>query len=174
MFIVPASDDTRKPQLERLIRIYSTDILRICYVYLTDHALAEDAMQDTFLKVWKYLRKREPPDIVSERAWLIRIAINTCKDYKRSAWLQRVDLKASVYELPDSIAAASPEDRDILLDVMRLPEPCKAVVLLHHFQGFNRSETARILHISRSAVGKRLNKAYALLQITRNGGETHV
>ena len=63
--------------MELLIRNYGDSLLRLCTLYLRDPYLSEDAVQDTYLKVWKYYRNFEGR--ASERTWITKIAINTCK-----------------------------------------------------------------------------------------------
>lgn len=49
------SADARDAMLTRLMETYGTNVLRVCFLYLHDHALAQDAAQTTFLKAWKSL-----------------------------------------------------------------------------------------------------------------------
>ena len=76
---------SREQRLSEWIEDYSDTILRTCYLYLSDHSQAEDATQDTWIKAWKHMEDFERKKIVNEKAWLLRIAINTCKDYRRTA-----------------------------------------------------------------------------------------
>lgn len=67
--------------LERMIRDYGDALLRTCYLYLKDYHLAEDAVQETFIKAMKHyggFRHRS-----DEKTWLTRIAINCCKNMMR-------------------------------------------------------------------------------------------
>ena len=60
--------------LERLMDEYGNTVLRMCYLYLKDYQLAEDAVQETFIKAMKSYESFEHKS--SEKTWLIRIAIN--------------------------------------------------------------------------------------------------
>ena len=122
-------------QAERLTEwaeAYADAILRVCYLYLGDRHLAEDALQDTFLKAWKAMKQFERRREGSEKAWLMRIAVNTCRDYRRGGWFRHVT--AALEDLPLRLTAVEAEDRTLILDVMRLPEKQKRVVLLHYFR----------------------------------------
>ena len=68
--------------------MYQEELLRICFLYLQDRGLAEDAVQETFLKAYRALQRYR--EKCSPRTWLTRIAINTCKDYRRTFWFRRV------------------------------------------------------------------------------------
>ena len=112
----------REQRLSRWIEEYSDPILRTCFVYLSDRAQAEDATQDTWIKAWKHMDDFERKGIANEKAWLLRIAINTCKDYRRSAWFRHVDRSKALDELPPQLTAVEAEDRTVTLTVMDLPE----------------------------------------------------
>ena len=74
-------------ELQRMLEVYGNDVLRLCTLYLKDRHLAEDALQETFIKVWQkyhtYLGQ------ANEKTWIMRIAINVCKNYLRTAWIKR-------------------------------------------------------------------------------------
>ena len=94
----------------------------------------------------------------------MKIAVNTCRDYKRTAWFRHIDMRKSIEELPEPMAPTTETSRELFMDVMNLPAKYKQVILLHHFQNLNQTETAQTLGISRTSVSKRLKKAYELLQ----------
>ena len=73
-------------------------------------------------------------------------------------------MRKSVDELPEPVAPTPEISRELFMDVMNLPAKYKQVILLHHFQNLNQSETAQALGISRTSVAKRLKKAYEMLQ----------
>jgi len=159
----------QEEQLRRWIETYSDEILRLCFLYLGDQAQAEDALQDTFIKVWQHMADERR--LLNEKAWLMRIAINTCKDYRRTAWFKHVDLRQALDELPPRLLRAASEDRSLTLAVMELPARYKQVVLLYYYQGFTQQETATALGISPAAVFRRLRKAETLLRTALTGGD---
>ena len=73
--VVPGMN--REERLNQWIETYSDAILRTCFLYLSDQAQAEDALQDTWIKAWKHMSEYENQGIQNEKAWLMRIAINT-------------------------------------------------------------------------------------------------
>ena len=153
----------QKMRLEQWIAEYSDAILRICFVYLRDRQQAEDAMQDTFLKAWKHMAQLGRQQGVSEKAWLMRIAINTCHDYHRSRWFRHIDMRRALEDIPPAVETQV-DDHALLMDVYELPEKYKQVILLYYYQEMTLDEAAQALEISRSAVHKRLTKARALLK----------
>lgn len=150
-------------QLEAWIASYGTDVLKMCYVYLSDYALAQDAMQDTFIKVWRKMATFRGQTEREAKAWILRIAVNTCKDYLRTAWMRRVSLEDELESLPQPVSPITSSSRALFAAVMALPAKLKQPVWLYHYEGLNQAECAALLGISRTAVQKRLTRAYALL-----------
>jgi RNA polymerase sigma-70 factor (ECF subfamily) len=153
-----------KAKLAQWIAEYSGALLKTCYVYLHSLQQAEDAVQDTFIKAYQGMACTDAQALVSEKAWLMRIAINVCHDYHRSRWFRYIDKTVAVEALPQTLMSVLPEDRTLLADVIRLPEKFKQVLLLYYYQELTLQETADVLQISRSAVHKRLQKAQTLLK----------
>lgn len=134
---------------------YGSMLYRICLVSLGSSADAEDAVQDTFLK---YIQKA--PAFESgehEKAWLIRVAVNTCKDMLR---LRRPQVDF------DSIQnyTKEPESGDVMAALMSLPEKFRTVLVLHYVEGYSVNETAQMIGKSPSAVKMRLQKGRKLLE----------
>ena len=158
-------------RLERWMRTYGNAVLRICFVYLADASQAEDAMQDTFLRAWHSMQQFEGRNGCSEKTWLMRIAMNVCRDYRRSRWFRHIDLSRALEELPNRLTAILPEDRLLMLDILRLPAKYKQVILLYYYQDCTLEEVAQTLNMSRSTVHHRLKKAEAMLKNTLTGGD---
>ncbi len=154
---------------DEIMKSYENDVLRLCFVYLADYGMAEDAAQDTFLKVWKNLKGFEARNGASLKTWIFRIAIHTCINYRRSAWFRHVDYTKALEDIPCS---QNPQDNLLLLDVMRLPNKLKEPILLYYWQNLSARDTAEILRISRATLFRRLQKAYQALGL-EEGEEAH-
>lgn len=133
--------------------------------------MAQDATQDTFVKAWQNMGRFRGDREESARAWILRIAVNTCKDYRRASWFRHVDMTKAIEDVPEAVSPVSESSRALFIDVMNLPAKYKQAVLLHHFQNLDQVEVGRVLGISRTAVYKRLKRAYALLKDLPEGGE---
>ena len=151
------------------IQRYSNDILQTCVLYLSDHALAEDALQDTWIKVYQCLQHQKVP-VIHEKAWIMRIAINTCKDYYRTSWFRHVDRKVSIEKLQETTVYAEQPKHMLSMIVMGLPEKYKQVILLYYYQGLTLKETSKVLGVSQTCAFKRLKKAEQLLKQEWIGG----
>ena len=171
MNIALVPGEVRERRLEAWLTEYGDAVLRMCFVYLADRALAEDALQDTFVKVWRNMDRFEGRNASTAKTWIMRIAMNTCKDYRRSAWLRHTDLTKAIEDLPLVFPDVVSESRALFLDVMRLPVKYKQVILLYYFHDMTMAEVGEALRLSRSAIQHRLKKAYALLRYEPEGSD---
>ena len=154
--------DERGAWLERAMADHEAALLRLCFAYLEDRALAEDAVQETFVKAYKgYERYRRDS---GDRTWLTRIAINTCKDMRRGAWFRHIDRSTALDSLPEGSVPFTERDGTLTRAVMSLKPKLRAVVLLHDGQALTAAETAQALGIARSTMYRRLEKAHELLR----------
>ena len=154
--------DLRRAWLDEAITRWEKPILRLCYAYLCDTALAEDAVQETFFKAWKnYDRFRGDAE---EKTWLTRIAINTCKDLTKSAWTRHTDRSVTPDDLPEGAASFDAQDDTVTRAVLALPRELKEVTLLHWYQGMTLQEMVKVLRLPRSTINYRLKKAKAILK----------
>lgn len=163
--------DERARRLEAWVREYGTAILRTCFVCLSDAREAEDAMQETFLKAWRAMDHYEGRGGASEKTWLTHIAINVCRDVQRSRWFRHVDLRKALEDVTPMMGSTMPEDRSLLLDIMRLPDKYKQPILLYYYQDMTLEETAEVLGTSKSTIHNRLRKAEKMLQLSLVGAE---
>ena len=137
-------------------------MLHLCFAYLGDLALSEDAVQETFFRAWKgYARFRGE---AQEKTWLTRIAINACKDLMKSAWARKTDRTVTPDTLPEGAVPFEAWDDTVTRAVLALPPKMKEAVLLRWYQGLTLEEMTRVLRLPRSTVNYRLKKAKALLR----------
>lgn len=156
---MPLSDAEQEALLTRWVSHYSDPLLRLCFIQLKDWALAEDALQETFIKAWKAMPRYVENPVQNDKAWLSRIAFNVCHDIHRSRWMRHVDVSKAIETLPAMQTAVLPEDRALVLDIMALPEKYSQVLLLYHYQRLTMREVGEVLGIDPSTVYARLKKA---------------
>ena len=157
-------------RLEELVARYQTSLYRTCCLYLGDAALAEDAVQETFLKAYRALPNFRGES--SEKTWLMRIAINTCRDLTRSGWFRHTDRHVTPDMLPEAAAPPDSEASSLLTDVMDLPVKQREVILLYYYQGMDVREVAKALGIAKSSVSGRLKSARDNLRRLLEGRKT--
>ena len=168
METVKAPDSHPEAMLERLVRENQVSLKRLCYLYLHDQAMAEDAVQETFLKVYRSLKDFRGE--ASEKTYLTRIAINTCKDMLRTGWFRHIDRRVTAEELP-SRQEADPYHREVAAAVMNLPRKLREVILLRYYEQLGVNEIAKALHISHSSVSGRLKRGRERLKKALEGRE---
>ena len=95
----PFTEDEREQRLRHLMEVYGDGLKRLCCVYLRDMGLAEDAVQETFIKAYDHIDELLSGKIESTKAWLMRIAVNTCKDTLRSSWMRHIDNRQEIEAL---------------------------------------------------------------------------
>jgi RNA polymerase sigma-70 factor (ECF subfamily) len=143
--------------LAQLYRAYGPLIHARCRRLLGDRAAAEDATQETFLRVYRHLD--QAPDAAEALRWIYRIATNYCLNELRDRRL-RPALWAELSEAPETLGCdleAALADRDLAARlVARAPEEVRDAAWLHHVDGLKQGEVARVLGVSRRTVVSRL------------------
>ena len=163
MNTVSGPDRIWDEKLTQLVESHQTALLRLCFAYLHDRAMAEDAVQETFLKAYRALPAFK--EEASEKTWLSRIAINVCRDLRRSGWFRHTDRFVTPDMLPEPSVQPSQRDDTVTLAVMALPIRLRESVLLYYFQDMNTGEIAAALGISQQAVSGRLSRAREKLRL---------
>lgn len=164
---VTGPDILRDQALTQMVNEYQSMLLRLCYVMLHDQEQAKDAVQETFLKAYKGWWNFRGES--SEQTWLVRIAVNICRDTQRGGWFRHVDKRVTPEELPCAAAPAEEEDLDLMCAVMELPPKLREVVTLYYWQEMTLSEISQALGTTPSAVSVRLKKARGKLRNVLEG-----
>lgn len=155
---------------EKLYEKYADDVLRVSYFYLGDRQKAEDVCQDVFVRLIT-----NAPELQEgkEKAWLLKVALNRCRDLWRGAWVKRVILGSPRFELvpaPDEIGKLT--DQQELMDAInQLPSTFKEVILLHYYQGYGITEIAEMMELPEGTISSRLSRGRKKLEQVLKGGE---
>lgn len=151
-------DTKREAETNRILQTYGDMLYRTAYLLLGNPHDVQDALQETLLR---YMEKA--PVFASgdhERAWLLRVTANCCKDFlrfrKRHSCLDIEPLKEQL---------SAPEEETLMREIYALPAKGKTVLILHYFEGYSVREIAEILSISENAVKKRLQRAREALKM---------
>ena len=152
----------RDAWLEQAMAQWEVPLLRTCYLLLRDAALAEDAVQDTFVKAWRFYGSYRGE--ASEKTWLMRIAVNACRDLQRSKWFIHIDRRVNMDDLPEPSVPFELPDDTVTRAILSLPAGLRQVITLRYFQGLTVQETAEVLRIARRTVHYRLDKAERCLK----------
>ncbi|MEG1891188.1 MAG: sigma-70 family RNA polymerase sigma factor [Clostridia bacterium] len=167
MEVVMDANNIREEALQRMVTQYQSTLLHMCYLYLRDAALAEDAVQETFLKAYRAMNHFRGD--CNEKSWLIKIAVNTCRDMQRSTWLRHTDRRITPDMLPEATVPFETKDEELILSVMELPVKLRETVLLYFFQNMSVKEIASLLSLASPTVSNRLKRATKKLRIALEG-----
>lgn len=159
----------KEERITTLIQVYGNTIFRLCYLYLKDYHLAEDATQETFIKVYKGLDGFRNES--SEKTWITKIAVNECKNCMRKNWFKK-ERNPFIPNMNESYCQFE-DDASITAKIKELPLKYKEVILLYYYQEMNVKEISRILCVSESAVQQRLKRGRKMLKdnLKENGYE---
>lgn len=143
-------------EANRAIERYADTVRRICMVHLKNYADTEDIFQTVFLKYVLYSEPFENEE--HEKAWIIRVTINACKDLLKSFFRSRT---TSLGTLKEAAQVPDTEHSELLDAVLSLPEKYKNVVYLYYYEEYSATEISRILK-------KNVNTVYTLLTRARH------
>ena len=152
-------------EVNRAVEQYADTVRRICLVHLKNYADTEDIFQTVFVKYLLHTAPFASPE--HERAWIIRVTINACKDLLRSVFRRRTLSLEEVAEQP----APADEQRAVLQAVQALPAAYRDVVYLLYYEGYTAPEIAGILGKNVNTVYTRLTRARGLLRRTLGGDD---
>ncbi|MBP7401041.1 MAG: sigma-70 family RNA polymerase sigma factor [Clostridia bacterium] len=150
--------------VENALERYADMVRRICFLHLRRREDVEDAFQEVFLR---YLQREEPfGNDEHEKAWLIRVALQRCRD------LGRGFRNRTMLPLDENIAAAAPaESRDLLEEVLRLPPNERDAIYLFYYEGYDAAHIARLTGSRPNTVYSRLHRARKRLRRRLGGSE---
>ena len=152
-------------QAERLANAYADAILRLSYTYLKNTQDAQDICQTVFVKLLAEPREFESAE--HERAYVLRMAANACKDLLKSPWRRRTCGLEAVLEVP----APEAGDGSVLSAVNELPAHYRAVIYLFYYEGYQAAEIGKILGVPTATVHTRLARGRAKLKDMLGGAD---
>lgn len=146
--------------VEELFGRYSDMVYRIAISYGNNVQMAEDVVQEVFLR---FLKKK--PDFKSsehEKAWFIRVTVNCCKSLLSSAWIKHVQ------PLEDTMQAEilfKDSGSSVLYELVSgLPAKYSTVLYLRYYEEYKVKEIAKILHITPNLVSARIARAKKMIK----------
>jgi RNA polymerase sigma factor (sigma-70 family) len=148
---------------EAFVHNHSSRLVRSLALITLDRGLAEDAAQEAFLQLYLHWgevsAKRDPA------AWLFRVGMNRCKNYRRALGraARLVDRVGRSLREDDLAGEWSPEV-DFVTIFKDLPDRQRTAIALRYLAGFSTTQIAQAMGISEGAVGSHLHKARASLR----------
>ena len=131
-----------------LFHRYRDDVYRLAVNYTRNAAEAEDVCQTVFLKLLEH--KDLTPG--REKAWLMQVTVNQCRDLLRSSWWKRTVPMEMAVEVP----AGEPDET--IYALRKLPPKYRVVLYLHYYEQYTTAEIAQLLKIPTGTVSTRLKR----------------
>ena len=157
------SDEAFSAWFDALYTRYASDIIRVSYFYLGDRGKAEDVCHDAFVSLFVNRPALEPGH---EKTWLLKVAMNRCRDIWRSAWVRRVISGSPAFEMipaPDTLGKHM-EKAEVLQAVHSLPADFREIFILYYYQGYGISEITGILNLPEGTISSRLSRGRKKLE----------
>ncbi len=140
---------------------YYEMVWRICLVRFGNTHDAYDAAQETFVRLMSDTKSFHNEE--HEKAWLIRTAINYCKDVMKSShWKREIGLDGGK---PPEAGVVPNEYSEVYEAMMELPEKYRVILYLHYYEGYSQKEIARMMKTNASTLRSRFAKAKELMKV---------
>lgn len=143
-----------------VVERYGDEMLRLAILYLGSREQAEDAVQDSFIKIFKAANGDD-----LSKSFVMRVLVNTCKDYLKSGWARNVSLVEEYPECESSDGRPGQnEDGRLRREIMELSPKYREVIILRYYEGFTVGEIAKILSAPQPTVSIRIKRACTILE----------
>ena len=149
---------TKDSDFNVLYQKYQPMLYRVCYAYLKNTEDTEDAVADTFVKL--LMNKQSFQSTEHQKAWLLRTAINICKDRLKHWWNKHEDIDEVLLDTSEDFTT----QYELLDTILNLPKRYKSVVYLYYYEGYSSKEISKILKRPQSTVLNHLHEARELLK----------
>ncbi len=140
----------------RALEKYGESLMRIAYTYTKNMQDAQDMVQDAFLRYMKTAPTFDSSE--HEKAWLIRVTINICKNHLSSAY------RKNYAEMDENMSICDTYSSGLADIVNSLPEKYRIVIHLFYYEDYSQKQIAKMLGITESAVSTRLARGRNLLK----------
>ncbi len=147
-----------------LVKRYGAQLVGLCSRLLQDHDLAQDAVQETLLKAYLKRGSFRGENEKSEKAWLMQIAVNVCRDQMRTSWFHLSDSESASDALNQAAVEASEEAVLLRIMIGSLPKKYSEVIWMYYYQDMTVCEIATVLERSTAVVYRRPREAGQILR----------
>lgn len=160
-------DDRREyntcKDIDELIEVYGDMVYRVALQNMGSVADAEDISQEVFLKIFK--KKPAFKSKEHEKAWILRVTINLCKDY----WKHQSIFKKT--EIQEQMCQEERKEYGLLYEVYKLPMKYRNVIYLFYYEEYSVSMIAEILHKKEATILTWLHRARKQLKVNLEAGD---
>ena len=151
-------------QFTSLASTYMDMIFRLAFGYLKSRADADDVTQTVLLRLYNAGKPFESDAHLKH--WLLRVTVNECKKLLRSPWRRTEDFEAYA----ETLSFDEPRYAGLFEAILALDEKCRAVGVLHYYEGYSIAEISALLRVPAGTVGTRLKRAREKLKLYLSDG----
>lgn len=152
-------------EIEHVVETYSDTLLRLAMHHVSDIAQAQDIVQDVFIKYIK--SNKDFIDIEHEKAWLLRVTINTCNDYHKHWWQK----KRSPF--PINASTNKQNDSNILEEIKKLSKNQRNAIYLFYYEEMSTKEIASLFKVKEGTVSSWITRGRQKLKTILEQGGWH-
>ena len=154
----------------KIMKTYGDDVLRVAYIYVKDRQRSEDICQDVFVKALTKKAYFFPED--KQKAWLMKVTINTCKTHLKNNLNKNVKLDNEILDRSldnkhgneiEGRIIQKERNESIVQAIYELPEKYKEIIILYYYQEYDTTRISNILGLPKGTVKSRFTKARQLL-----------
>lgn len=140
----------------RLFDLYVDDVYKLALSFVGIKQEAEDITQTVFMKL---IAKNIPLKQESEKAYLLKMTVNLCKDYLKSSQRKQFVSFDDLENVVSDEYETDYDEKEIYSCLMTLPEKDRVPLYLYYYEGYSYREIAKILKIGESAAAMRISRA---------------
>lgn len=142
---------------------YCNLVYRTAYQYLFNVEFAEDVTQEAFVKLLTY--DKDFHDDEHEKAWLLRVTINLCKNILKSKSYQNLELKNEIAIYENAFEENSDNKIDISIYLKHLSAEHRTAIYLYYYERLKIKEISKVMKIKENTVKSHLKRAKQNLKI---------
>jgi len=164
LLVEQCKQNNRKAQLA-LYRQYCDGMFIVAHRYMKDHAAAEDALQEAFIKAFKKLHQFQGE--VTFGAWLKRIVVNTCLDAIKADKMEKMEIDERTLQVEDEGGWEVPDEttvQEVVKTINGLKDPYGTVAKLFLLEGYDHQEISEVMNVTETASRTYLHRAKKMIQ----------
>ena len=151
---------TKQEKNDRVVKAidkHADMVRRICFMYLKNNFDVEDIFQDVFLQLYRYELSFDSDE--HEKAWLIRVTINKCKDLHKSFFRSQVCPLDTI-----ELSFEDETENEVMREILALPQKFKDVIYLFYYEGYTAPEISKLLGTKENTIYSHLHRAKQMLK----------
>lgn len=142
---------------------YYKSVYRTAYQYLFSAEAAEDALQEAFVKLLTH--KKPFNEEEHEKAWLLRVTVNICKNIIKSKSYHHLELKENIEESEADFEERSNSKIDVANELKCLTPEQRCAVFLFYFEDYTTKEISKVMKMNENTVKSHLRRGRERLRI---------